>query len=216
MRKGVERLVAVDHRERLAKVLTHSVRKVETLFLSELAGVEQLTTDPDAVDGSEHVIQRRGRQDLGGFARKQVRLAELNAGEDAQPLELRPTSLHGIEVADDVDGVLPLVHEGPVRVFGERQCGKPDLDRALAAALHVPAGRVPRPLGMHVHVGRRWHWTRLREARSPACCGRSTKACRLFRQAMHLKHLGGRDHSRQSGLDTSRSKDLLPFVRRGL
>ena len=53
--------------------------------------------------------------------------------------------------------MLPLVHERPVGVLGEGKGGKAELEGALAALFHRAARGVPRPLGVHVEIGRKRH-----------------------------------------------------------
>src|SRR5439155_629718 len=114
VRERLERLAAVDHRERFAEVGADRGGEVEAFALPELAGVEVLAVEPYAVDGSVHAIEAAPGQNGLRLLGKPVRLAELDAGQDSQVLEPRPAALHSFEVALDVNSVLPLVHQGPV------------------------------------------------------------------------------------------------------
>jgi hypothetical protein len=49
----------------------------------------------------------------------------------------------------------------PVGMLSEGDRWQTDLDRALAAALHRTARRIPRPFGVHVEVGWQEHQVRL-------------------------------------------------------
>jgi len=57
----------------------------------------------DAVDRAEHAVELARAQHRGRLFRKPVGLAELNAAQDAQPLELRTAPLYLFEVTHDVD-----------------------------------------------------------------------------------------------------------------
>src|SRR5712691_12605796 len=56
MREGLEGLAAVDHRPRLAEVLANGDREVETGAIAELARVEEVAFQPDAVDRPVHTV----------------------------------------------------------------------------------------------------------------------------------------------------------------
>src|SRR6266550_921679 len=57
--------------------------------------------------------------------------------------------------------MLTLLHERPVGVLGEGKRGKAELEGPLAALFHRTARGVPRPLRVHVEIGREGHATRL-------------------------------------------------------
>ncbi len=161
MGERLERLPAVDHGQRLAEVLADRGWKIEPRPLAELAGVEHLAVEADAVDGPVDPVEGAGGQHLRGLLGEPVRLTELDPGQDAQSRELRAAAIDRVEVAGDVDRMLALVHERPVGVLGEGDGGQTDLERPLAAAFHVPFGGVPGPFGVHVEIGRQRHPTRL-------------------------------------------------------
>ena len=97
-----------------------------------------------------------------------VGYSKLSINPDPQALELGPAALYRVEVAGDIDRMLALVHQRPVGVLRKGNCRQSDLDRPLAAALHMPPGGVPRPFGMHVEVGRQSHRSSVLYRRSAA------------------------------------------------
>ena len=157
MGQGLKRLAALHHGQELAEVLADGRWKVDALPFAELAGVEHPAVEADAVNRAEHLVERSGGEHCRRLLGEPVRLAKLHPGLDAKVAVLRAAPLDRVEVAVEVDRVLPFVDEGPVGVLGEGDRRKAELEGALAAAFHRAAGRVPRPFGVHVQIGRQGH-----------------------------------------------------------
>ena len=78
MRERLERLAALDHREDLTKVRPHRAGEVDPLIAAELAGVERLAVELDAVDGAQDLVERPSAEDGRGLFGEPVRLAKLD------------------------------------------------------------------------------------------------------------------------------------------
>jgi hypothetical protein len=167
VREHLEDVAVLDHAHDLGEVAAHRGLRV---------GIEQPPgTDEPAVVGER--VQRaedpvgRGRAQVRGDARgEQVRLARLDAGEDAQAGKAVPALGDLRCVALDVDrqllGVVPvgealgvravvLGPDGEVQVLGEGDRRQPQCHRTFAGTAHGHRLRgVPRPVGVHVVVRR--------------------------------------------------------------
>ena len=168
MSERIEWLLGLDHRQGLAEVLVDRTGLLIGGSKPELTRIDYVVSDAYAVDRSQDPIKRTRGKNSTGRVGEPVRLSQLDARQDAEIFELRPTAFDRIEVAGDVDRVLAGVNMVPFGVLGEGYPRKAELQGALTAAFHVPTRSVPRPFGVHVEVRRQGHWTRLAGAAKAA------------------------------------------------
>src|SRR5207248_11796130 len=136
VRERLEGLAALDHGQDLSEVVPACRSKVDTRTFPQLARVDRLAAELDAVDRTQNVVEASRPKNRRRLFREPVGFAELDSAQDPQPGEPGAASIDGVEITYDVDAVLVWMHLHKVGVVGESDRGQTQLDRPFAAALH--------------------------------------------------------------------------------
>lgn len=183
----VEARAAARHHDHLLEIGVDDVGGVVVLVQPPRLGA--LLADRERVQRPDHAVEG-AEVDGAGDVADEVRLPELDTGEDPQLRVRRPAPVDGGEIAVDLERRWPqppVVHERgepsrvlrarepalDVEVVGDGERGQADLDGTGAGARHRARGRRPRaagvpgPLAVHVAVARHRH---------PAIVPRGTEA----------------------------------------